>query len=206
MQTVPLSIFRPEIAVVASEIPDDMIDSYVRMVCIEMAEQTGMLEREYQLDAQECVEDYLLEDCEERIHMMHRAEVVNGGCGTTVYTGSGRSCSTVCGRSSVRFEPPVSIRVSPAPATSVDGGIRIWASTAPRHDACDVDEVFYQRHYSTVVSGALSKLLIIPGKNYNVTLAQFHLAAFMAGKTRQIINASLKYTRGRIEFKSKRFV
>lgn len=205
MDTVSLSVFRPEIAVVASEIPDDMIDNYVRAVCIEMAEQTGMLAREYVLDSQECVEDYLLTDCDERIHMMHRAEVTDS-CSTTQYTGRGCQCTSSCGRSSVGFEPPFSVRVFPAPATSVVGGIRIWASTAPNQDACVVDRVFYDRHYMTVVAGALSKLLLIPSKSYNVNLAQVHQMAFTAGKTRQIINAGLGYTRRALTIKSRRFV
>jgi hypothetical protein len=206
VQSVPLSTFRPEIAVVVSEIPDDMIDNYIRLTCIEMAEQTGMLEREYVLDAQECVEEYLLEDCEERIHMMHKAVLVNASGSITNFSGSGSSCQTICGRGSIRFEPPVLLRVLPAPVTSVNGGIRIWASTAPTQTACEVDDVFYHRHYSTVVAGTLSKLLLIPGKNFSPSLAQYHLAAFNAGKTRQVLNAGMNYTRSSIKFKTKRFV
>jgi hypothetical protein len=204
--SVPLSIFRPEIAVVVSEIPDDMIDNYTRLACIEMAEHTGMLEREYVLDAQECVEEYLLEDCEERIHMMHKAVLVNASGSITAFSGNGSQCQTICGRGSIRFEPPVLLRVSPAPATSVDGGIRIWASTAPTQIACNVDDVFYHRHYGVVVAGTLSKLLLIPGKNFSPTLSQYHLAAFTAGKTRQILNAGMNYTRSALKFKTKRFV
>lgn len=207
MQTISLEAFRPEITVVVPGLPDDMVDNYVRLACIEMAQRTGMLEREYVLDAQECVTDYLLDDCEEQIHMLHSVCLVTG-CGQEQLPISARSgCDgTTCHGSSARFEPPRLLVISPAPATSVEGGIMIRAAVAPTQGACSVDIVFHHRHFESVVSGALSKLLLIPGKDFNPALAKYHLDRYNAARTRAVIDAKMGYGRDRKQMKARRFV
>jgi hypothetical protein len=204
---VKLEVFRPEIAVVVPDVPDEMIDAYVRHACIEFAERTGCLSREYHLDAQECVTDYLLDDCEEHIYRLHSVTLIDS-CGEETAPFSAQSgCSTTgCHGSSARFEPPRLLVITPAPATSVEGGIIIRAAVTPTPDACEVDEVFYRRHNMAIVAGALSKLLLIPGKGFNPALAKIHYSTFDAAKTRQVVQANMGYGQGRIDMQFKRFV
>lgn len=63
----------------------------------------------------------------------------------------------------VWFEQPNHLRIQPLPQVDVeDMGLRVRLTVLPDRDACELDELIYQRYSPVVVAGALSLLYAMP--------------------------------------------
>ncbi len=61
------------------------------------------------------------------------------------------------------FEQPNHLRINPLPQVDVDDiGMRVRLSVVPERDACELDELLYQRYAPVVVAGALQLLYAMP--------------------------------------------
>jgi hypothetical protein len=87
----------------------------------------------------------------------------------------------------VWFEQPNVFNVRPIPRFDLDLGFVVEISVVPDRDACEVDELLYQRYAPTIVAGALSYLQLQQGQPWsNPGLAQANKRQFNVGAARAL--------------------
>lgn len=181
---VPLSVFTPELILAVPQVPTDIAESYIRQSAIDLVEQSHCLKREIQIATQAGVSDYELSSGDgERVDRIDRvcdwlgrpytvlpnqpcfppcatrcvdfcAPGWNGGIGTFA------PLSPVV----VWFAQPNEFHVNPCPQVDIDLGYRVEISVVPDRDACDLDELLYQKYQPAIVAGALAYLYEMPDK------------------------------------------
>lgn len=171
---VNIERFLPEVRMLAPGCPDEVIGSYVRQAAIEIADRTLALKRHVQVALQIGVRTYLVEpdDCTRVVSMdwvcdfrgRRHFPKPNAPCVVP--------CASVCapycqwgsfnpfeGYNWISFRQPNIVEVSWLPDCDVAVGASIRLSVAPKRDACELDELLYEKYAQDVHIGAAKFLL-----------------------------------------------
>lgn len=192
---VPLSVFTPELILTAPQVNADIADNFVRQAAIDFVEASHCLKRDVIVETQAGVEDMLLTPGDgTRIDRIDQVCDFRGNYYSVLperpcYVPCGLTCATVCGpfgswarwggqswlpTSSlvVWFEQPNVLHVRPVPVCDIELGMTVKASVVPNRDACELDELLYQKYQMKIVAGALAYLFEMPDKPWtNLALA-----------------------------------
>jgi hypothetical protein len=199
--------------------PDFVQDKFVSILLQEagrIAESTGILGRTYEVNLVDCVGEYLLDECEERIVSIK--QVCYQACGATRTSCCGERAGVEsfkivnhhwcaipsCGGAQFRFVPPNKIEISQV--SGLSGKLSITATVAPTYDACAIDDLFGTTYRRALYEAVAAEALKFPGDHYNgieakrrELLADFELARIATRKMVGYKNTALKVT-------SRRFV
>jgi hypothetical protein len=170
----------------------DQIEEFVRFAAVSMAEVGQFLKREYCVELQCGVSEFLLDNCgEETIHTIKRlcltsscddsascgeenkfAIVANGWCG-----------SRSCGKARFRFIPDGEMIQIDQPELA-EGFLVITATVAPKYDACELDDLFTSK-YKTALFYAVAQLMLeYPGEKQSLPLASKYEKRYQDEMTR----------------------
>lgn len=167
----------PELQLIHSDIPTEMLKSFVRKAARRFAERSRTQLRYITLDLQDCVTDYPVKipDDEKFISFQRRTR--------TMVPASG--ARTECGRYWVSWVvPSCTIRVEPKPTCSEP--VKVLVATAPSPTSCLVDHKLLTDNWDTILEGAKAYLYSLSGEHVdfaNPGLAQYHEQKFTAGIT-----------------------
>lgn len=221
VKMVGLDVFLPELLLTAPALPSDIAASYIRQAIIDLAEQSNCLRRHLFVEAQAGAGDYLLEppDC---THTNKIVKVCDRQGGDYFVRPGGHcevpcavSCADVCGHGSwfpmqhlqVWFEQPNVLNIRPVPRVDLDLGYTVEISVTPDRDACEVDEILYQRYSPTIVAGALSYLQLQAGQPWsNPGLSKANKDAFKIGSARALGDVLLGAASGPQRLTTRRIV
>lgn len=224
VEMVKLERFTPEIILATPDVPTDIAENYVRQAAIELAEDSHILRRKINIATQAGVTDYQLEppDC---THTLKIVEVCDWmGRRYTVLPNvpceppCGVSITDACGgcapggfiaRSTiwVAFTQPNELEVRPVPGVDIDLGYKVEISVAPDRDACELDEILYQRYAPTIHQGALWHIYMLPGKPWSSPqLARYHEGEFKKLKSRAQLDALVGASGANHRMTTRRFV
>jgi hypothetical protein len=190
----------------------DQIEEFVRFAAIGMAEVGQFLEREYHVELQCGVGDYLLDECSETIHTIKRLCMAPtpdsaGTCGDAnkfVVTANGWCSSRSCGKSRFRFIPENTIQID-APENA-NGFLVVTATVAPKYDACELDDLFTDK-YKTALFYAVAQLMLEhPGEKQSLPLASKYEKRFQDEMTRLAVRRLSGHTNVAPVLKGRRMV
>lgn len=183
IDTVALGLLHPSLLHVAPDTGTQWLDYFLAHAAADVAMRTRVLRAESRYDAQANVDNYPIE-----VPAGYTLAFVERVCvGSRLYTanrdltcGSGGAgeispCHprTDCDARSARdpwfslSTDGKSIRLYPAPSEDIANGVEIELSLVPARDACTLATVLYERHAQTIVSLALSSLLLDPKMKTN---------------------------------------
>lgn len=158
IEFVSLAEFLPRVTLVAKGVPDDIALEYIRQACQTIARDSLLLERTLELDVQEGVRDYYLENGDaEQVHYVSHIQL----------GGSRSACDThrkPLGYWSCRefvFEPNDKIVLTETPKADSENYLMVKYFAMPNQNACEVDKLLFDRYHDVVVNGALSDLLLM---------------------------------------------
>jgi hypothetical protein len=189
---VPLHVFTPELILAVPQVPTDIAESYIRQSAIDLVEQSHCLKRDIAIATQAGVSDYQLEPGD-GTHT-DKIDQVCDWLGRPYTVLPNKPCFPPCGVRCVDFcapgtngglgtfaplspvvawfEQPNEFHVNPVPQVDVDLGFMVKLSVIPDRDACDLDELLYQRYQPAIVAGALAYLYEMPDKAWtNIALS-----------------------------------
>jgi len=90
-------------------------------------------------------------------------------------------------RLQVWFEQPNVLNINPVPRVDLDIGYVVEIVVIPDRDACEIDEIMYQRYAPTIVSGALAYLQLQQNQPWsNPGLSQANSNKFKIGSARAL--------------------
>jgi hypothetical protein len=221
VKMVGLDVFLPELLMSAPALPSDIAASYIRQAAIDLAEQSNCLRRQIIVESQAGCSDYLLEppDCT-RTNKIVR---VCDARGNEYFVDSRAPCAPPCAVSCIDaccsgdwfpmstlrvwFEQPNVFNVLPTPRVDLDLGFTVEISVVPDRDACEVDELLYQRYSPTIVAGALSYLHLQPGQPWsNPGLSKANKDTFKIGSARALGDVLLGASSGAKRMTTRRIV
>lgn len=201
VKMVGLDRFLPELLLGASQCPSDIAASYIRQAAIDLCEQSNVLRRKIIVEAQAGVGDYLLEppDCTRTNKIVEVCDHLGNTYLRDIKARCEAPCAVTCvdacgngewfpmQRMRVWFDQPNVLNVRPLPRFDVDLGYVIEISVIPDRDACELDEILYQRYAPTIVSGALAYLQLQANQPWtNPALARVNKDQFKVGSARAL--------------------
>lgn len=171
--TIALSEFVPEVAVVAAGAPADMLESYIRQSAIDFTTRAQVLMRDSVIDLQAGVDEYPIRvSPDEQIVSMQYMGPERSACDCPPYSACGVPAR--CGGVAT-FKAPDRVILSQRPISDAPSALWVRVSVAPSRDACSIDRVLYDRYHEGVVNGALARVLLLKGMPwFDAALATFH--------------------------------
>ena len=179
----------PELAMISSDIPHEMLAYQVRKAMREFTDRSRTQLRKVEIQLTPCVKEYKITlPCGEEFVSFQEDHRHNGL----------KSSITQFGRYQVKWDVSTChVEVSPDPCDDVP--IRISVATKPSIESCLVDAKLYHRYYDTLMYGAKSYLYAMTGDDVewaNGTLAAFNDQKFQAGITAAATDKILDYHSG----------
>jgi hypothetical protein len=172
IKTMPLlSDMRPDFM-------QDKFEELLRLAAIKMAEVGQFLEREYCVELQCGVGDYLLDECSETIHTIKRLCLTtscddSATCGDEnkfAIVANGWCSSRSCGRARFRFIPDgESIQIDQPELA--EGFLVVTATVAPKYDACELDDMFMSKYRTALFYATAALAFEMPGEGQSMPLA-----------------------------------
>lgn len=224
---VPLTVFLPEIRMLAPGCPDEIIASYVRQAIIEVSDKGLAIKREQFVFLQAGVREYLLEPddcvrvvaidwvCDETCngrrmiplpHLPCRMECSNSNCWPTCGTGQFVNFGFE-GPAWCTFKQPNSFWLSWTPRCDMGIGIRVRMSVAPKRDACEVDQFIYEKYAQDIHAGAAAYLLMMQGQPwYQPQLAAILQRRWLTAQGKIAGDVMLQESRGPFTARAQRIV
>lgn len=196
--TVPLDNYLAELQVVTDKPGDDLLKFQMRKAIRAFTRRSNILLRKVTIPLQPCVEEYpaILLDGEIFNSFQTRRDNLMGV-----------GAHTKCGRYYVKWN--VSSMMFSVVPPSVAENAQLLISTTYNNDFCEVDSMLMDRHYDTIINGALSYLYAMKGHNVNWTdasLAMYHAKEFTKGITTAGVDRLSGRSTGGINLKSRRVV
>jgi hypothetical protein len=167
--------------------PDFMLDKFeevMRMAAIKMAEVGQFLEREYCVELQCGVSDFVLDNCgDETIHTIKRLCLTSAcddsaSCGEEnkfVIVANGWCSSRSCGRARFRFIPDGEMIQIDQPELAA-GFLVITATVAPKYDACELDDLFTSKYRTALFYATAALAFEMPGEGQSMPMATKYAA------------------------------
>lgn len=222
-EKVRLEVFLPEIRMLAPGCPDEIIASYVRQAAIELADKTLCLKREATLALQGGVREYLLEpdDCVRVVSIdwvcdargtrhfpkPHQPCVVPCAAGACWPTCQGAEFNPFEGYQWVTFKQPNSFILSFEPKVDMGVGMLVRMSVAPKRDACDIDELLYEKYAQDIHAGAAAFLLMMQNQPwYQPQMASILQKRWLTAQSKIAGDALVQESRGPFQMKAQRIV
>ena len=213
-----ISKHMPEIFEV-SELSDESIYSKIRLTAIEMATNAGLLKREYEIGLQDCVTDYLLDECDDvEIQYLDKA-FLESDCGKAICIPIIRSdtcseverCLTSCdegqmSQASVGFLLSNLIRFSSNVQGLSEKKLRIIATVAPTFNSCELDDEFASRWRLPLMYGTIARAYLASSLASSTPMADKYQRMYQAELTRSFITSTQRGVRGGIHVRTGRFI
>lgn len=181
--TVEPSVFMPEILLVAKGATEDIARHFLYDVVVDFCTRTGVLTHELVVELLECDNEYKLDvpECE-RLLRFNKICVGDKELDLNKLRDFPCGGQTCCGGYELRFVPPDTLFVGGrmTHTSCHDNILKAFVTTTPKRDSCTIPEIVYERYYSTIVSGVLSKLLLVPDMDIGA-LAQYHERKYEQG-------------------------
>lgn len=224
---VKLDVFLPEIRMLTPGCPDEIIASYVRQAVIELSDKALALKREQWIQLQVGVREYLLapDDC---VRVVAIDWVCDETCGGRRYVPtphlpcniqcSVSACWPTCGPGQfvgfgfeapqwVSFKQPNSFFVSFMPKCDMGIGMRVRMSVAPTRDACEIDQIIYEKYAQDIHAGAASYLLLMQGQSwYQPQLGSIMQKRWLTAQGKIAGDAMIQESRGPFSVRAQRIV
>jgi hypothetical protein len=209
-----------------TDLQDESIHSKLLMAAIQIAQQTNLIQREFEIPLQDCVSHYLLENCDQ-VDILYVDKICwdsgligcskkcydefklvqNIGCEMRAATKPCGSvgCSLDCyGSRSIRFVPPDVVEVSPSKGLS--GTITLTATVAPKYNACEIDDDFLKHHRLPLLYGTLAFMYEAGGEMRSEQLVIKYRSMFANEISRHYLRKNLGGHRQSHKLKAPRFV
>ena len=142
------------------DIPDNGVEHALRQAMIEFASKTLILKRYAQIDIQENVRDYFIEDTSEECVYMLQELCVGDSC--IWHRIKQTQCSTWCGMQ-FQTRTPNCVIVNPAPVCDQVGALKVSYFTVPSQESCFVPDEIYKVYAETIAAMAIANLLLVNG-------------------------------------------
>jgi len=187
-----------ELQLLSSEIPNAMLEFYLRKAAGEFAKRSKTLLRRVKIKLQPCVTDYPVDLPEGELFDTFQGKRDNR---------FGVGSYTVCGRYYVQWNVPSQSFVVGTPEPKEATDVFIIVATTLNRDGCKMDQSFLDRYHSDIVPGALSHLYSMKGEGIKWTdlrLAQYHERLFSNKITAAGIDRLNGRSSGRIQLKPMR--
>lgn len=221
VRKVPLEKFLPELILAVPQVSNDIAESYIRQAAIKLVEQSHCLKREIGVETQSGVTDYLLTAGDGTI--TDKIDEICDWLGRPYYILPNQPCIPPCAVRCVDicgpggfaplspitawFEQPNILHVRPVPAVDIDLGYRVKLSVIPSREACDLDEILYERYQPVLVAGALADLYAQPEKPWtNLALSKVKMDEFKIGCARALGDSATGARQGVHKMTTARFV
>lgn len=209
-----------------TDLLDESIHSKLLMTAIQIAQQTNLIQREFEITLQDCVPHYLLENCD-NVDILYidkmcwRSEgntcfpdshqefkmVDTSSCDMRIESNGCRAtdCRLDCyGSRSIRFVPPDVVEVSPTKGLS--GVLTLTATVAPKFNACELDDDFLTKHKLLLLYGTLAFMYEAGGELRSEQLCIKYRTMFKNEMQRHFTRKNLGGYRHSAVMKSPRFV
>ena len=169
----------PLLSEARNDMLSDQLTEYLRLAAIHMAESGQFLEREYTVQLQCGVADYLLDsECDENIHKITRlcvSDTCDALCNpedTYVITHQGWCTSRSCGTQRFRYLPHNQIEVDTPGQSRAGTFLTVHAVVVPKTDTCELDDLFTSKYKTALYYLAASYALESPGEKQSMALAK----------------------------------
>lgn len=206
-----------------TDLPDQSVYSKLLMAARQLAEQTNLIKREFEIDLQDCVTHYKLENCD-KIDIIYidkicwKSSTVESSCEQFCMVGNSEcemrlatspcgsvGCSLDCyGSRNIRFVPPDVVEISPVKGLS--GTLTLTATVAPKYNACEIDEDFLTKHKLPLLYGTLAFMYEASDLAKHEALSNKYRALFKNEIQRHYIRHNLGGFRHGMKLKAPRFV
>ena len=142
----------PELRLVATDVPEDMLMHYIRQSAIEFAKRSQVVTQEHCIDIQPCVSEYDIHLTDQEQFISFQDNTVNDGCPTT------NNCKdTECNGYTISWSAPRQrLVLSPEPSRASKLCLKI--AVAPSLTACEFDPRLVNDNYRGILYGALTAL------------------------------------------------
>lgn len=199
-QRTPFDALLAPVLMMAPGLPSDAAIHYLREAAIQLCKRSRVLVQDIEVEIQPCVANPIIEPlCADLdIEALHKV------CGRDVIASTPCPCDGWgC---SVRFLPPNQLELYPAPASTTQQRLLpVTISVRPRHDACEIPTVLFDRYAEVIQAGALKDILRLPAEFKDKQLAETYKREFEGGVTAAGMDRLLGYSLGPIKMRSSHY-
>lgn len=159
---VPITKFIPHVIAntIGAEdegmLPEAAALSFIRNAIIDFADRSGIITEKVCIDLQCGLSEYLIETPESTIIGIKKAEM-----GEWAHLNSENSFNWRWGEVKFEMEDDV-INIWPTPTADVRDELKLELAVTPARDACEVDEVFYNKYFNAIIDGAMAEIHLMP--------------------------------------------
>lgn len=200
-----LSDLTPRIKSQVQRCPEILILSELQLTALDLCKRTGALEKYFELDTQQGVEDYYLEveDCTVPLRIQ-RVRLEGESCSYDFFPGA-PDCSgcwsCLCGGRRFSSESPTHIRLEGGGTIATRArSLHVTLAVAPKIDTIRLDDLLYERWAETLCWGALSRLhqqmgsTTKPNPWYNLQQAERFRRLYQAELSRAKLEVDRRYS------------